>query len=313
MPKQRDLKRLARDRKKKTGESYTTARMHLLARRNPGPQKDGGTPTDGSQPATGDALPENAVRTYSFDARPTTVGALSGYLRGPLGLLGIEPTLVVRLLGSDGGEVSPAAQELFVVMLGYPRGRDRTEISLGVLSGAALRYLNYSEAEELHQAHRSLTEVSGLRVLLEDDIYLWLDVDIPAAPDPTAMVRWVVHETPPVPPFSLSPSPRVSSDENGGWDLSQDEYDMLEDNRVHYVDARVQAVADWFFEHFKDPAEGVPYESQEGGYQYYDGGPIDPWDALADAPFDYPEFVMERIAQDLATYGGNEWVSVDSY
>ena len=33
MPKQKDLKRLARSRMRKTGESYTTARAHLVEKK----------------------------------------------------------------------------------------------------------------------------------------------------------------------------------------------------------------------------------------------------------------------------------------
>ena len=40
MPMQKDLKRLVRGRMKKTGESYTTARLHLLNRKSKAPQPD---------------------------------------------------------------------------------------------------------------------------------------------------------------------------------------------------------------------------------------------------------------------------------
>ena len=40
MPKQKDLKRLARTRMKKTGESYTTARMQLTKKKSPAPKDD---------------------------------------------------------------------------------------------------------------------------------------------------------------------------------------------------------------------------------------------------------------------------------
>ena len=34
-------------------------------------------------------------------------------------------------------------------------------------------------------------------------------------------------------------------------------------------------MVDWFFEHYNNPAQGVPHELREGGYQYVFGGPYD--------------------------------------
>ena len=39
MPKQKDLKRLVRERMAKTGESYTAARAQLITKRNPSPDE----------------------------------------------------------------------------------------------------------------------------------------------------------------------------------------------------------------------------------------------------------------------------------
>jgi hypothetical protein len=38
-------------------------------------------------------------------------------------------------------------------------------------------------------------------------------------------------------------------------------------------DAMVEAMVEWFFENFEDPAEHTPYDCAEGGYQYIWGGP----------------------------------------
>jgi uncharacterized protein YndB with AHSA1/START domain len=55
MPKQKDLKRLARTRMKKTGESYTAARLQLLETKN--------TPSAGPDPASVAGMSDAAVRS----------------------------------------------------------------------------------------------------------------------------------------------------------------------------------------------------------------------------------------------------------
>ena len=40
-------------------------------------------------------------------------------------------------------------------------------------------------------------------------------------------------------------------------------------------DERVEAMKEWFWENFEDPANETPYESREGGYQWIWGGPFD--------------------------------------
>lgn len=44
-----------------------------------------------------------------------------------------------------------------------------------------------------------------------------------------------------------------------------------------------QAMADWFFENFEDPANHLPYDSREGGYQWIWGGPYDAREEVSDA------------------------------
>jgi uncharacterized protein YutE (UPF0331/DUF86 family) len=71
-------------------------------------------------------------------------------------------------------------------------------------------------------------------------------------------------------------------------------------------------LVEWFYEHYKDPANGVPFESREGGYQYFNGGPYDPWEVLAD------EFswVHEEVIEDAANRiypNGFEWVEIGQY
>lgn len=61
---------------------------------------------------------------------------------------------------------------------------------------------------------------------------------------------------------------------------------------------QVQALREWFYWNFEDPAEITPYETREGGYQYIWGGPFDAHDALASR---FEGIVEERRVSDLAT------------
>jgi hypothetical protein len=79
------------------------------------------------------------------------------------------------------------------------------------------------------------------------------------------------------------------------------------------VDVTVERLIDWFLDNYEDPANGVPYESREGGYQYYLGGPYDPWEVLFAEFEDVPTFIIEAAASELVWQGGNEWVKKGQY
>lgn len=74
----------------------------------------------------------------------------------------------------------------------------------------------------------------------------------------------------------------------------------------------VDYMIEWFFENYKDPAEGVPFDTREGGYQYIGGGPYDAQDVLADKfarmPYEDVEEAVRQIEQ-----GGHEWVRQEDY
>jgi hypothetical protein len=76
--------------------------------------------------------------------------------------------------------------------------------------------------------------------------------------------------------------------------------------------ASVEEMLEWFYENYEDPANGVPYESAEGGYQYYAGGPYDPTEELQeqfpDVPFERIELAAEQIFPD-----GSDWVKIGQY
>ncbi|MEV5418635.1 MULTISPECIES: hypothetical protein [Streptomyces] len=81
------------------------------------------------------------------------------------------------------------------------------------------------------------------------------------------------------------------------------------------ADARyvsVDEMVDWFFENYEDPANGVPFDSGEGGYQYVLGGPYDARDVLANQ---FPDASAEDVddAVLLIESDGHEWVKKGDY
>lgn len=70
-----------------------------------------------------------------------------------------------------------------------------------------------------------------------------------------------------------------------------------------------EELADWFFENYKDPADGVPYDR---GYLYVFGGPYDAWDELSAEFPDADEDVIQ-IAVEIIEQNGGEWVRRDQY
>jgi PIN like domain len=79
---------------------------------------------------------------------------------------------------------------------------------------------------------------------------------------------------------------------------------------------RAEAVSEmvgWFEQHYEDPANGVPHESAEGGYQYTNGGPFDALDVLGDQfmgqyPDSWIQEASSRIEED-----GSAWVRRGDY
>lgn len=76
--------------------------------------------------------------------------------------------------------------------------------------------------------------------------------------------------------------------------------------------ASVEEMLEWFYENYEDPANGVPYESAEGGYQYYAGGPYDPVEELQEQ---FPDVVLERIklAAKQIYSDGSDWIKIGQY
>jgi hypothetical protein len=74
----------------------------------------------------------------------------------------------------------------------------------------------------------------------------------------------------------------------------------------------VGQMLDWFFSNYEDPANTVPYETAEGGYQYFLGGPYDAREVLeGQFPNSDPDDLEEAIS--AIEDDGTEWVKVGQY
>lgn len=74
----------------------------------------------------------------------------------------------------------------------------------------------------------------------------------------------------------------------------------------------VDRMVEWFHENFKDPADGVPFNSREGGYMYVNGGPYDALEVLSER---FPNALEDELedATELLTYESTEWVKHEEY
>ena len=85
-----------------------------------------------------------------------------------------------------------------------------------------------------------------------------------------------------------------------------------ENSRLHLEEV-LEEMVEWFYDNYKQPADGVPHDSREGGYIYCNGGPYDPIQELS---CKYPNVIDEIIrlaAEKIYSHGGTEWVKNDEY
>lgn len=75
------------------------------------------------------------------------------------------------------------------------------------------------------------------------------------------------------------------------------------------VDDAVDAIREWFFVNFEDPAQRTPYESAEGGYIYIWGGPWDTSDIIDNMFSEYPENIREAAINEL---GHQDWTAASN-
>jgi hypothetical protein len=97
---------------------------------------------------------------------------------------------------------------------------------------------------------------------------------------------------------------------------SMSEYDMgpvsaVPNLRGIEFDDAVDAIVDWFFANFEDPAESTPYQSAEGGYIYIWGGPCDAREEI-DAMFASIDEKVIDAAVERIELDGYEWAPSQS-
>jgi hypothetical protein len=81
---------------------------------------------------------------------------------------------------------------------------------------------------------------------------------------------------------------------------------------MNYKKNQVDEMIAWFFDNYMDPANGVPYESAEGGYQYVNGGPYNATDVLSSNFSNTTEEYIEE-AVGIIENEGYDWVKRDDY
>lgn len=76
------------------------------------------------------------------------------------------------------------------------------------------------------------------------------------------------------------------------------------------LEARVDALTDWFFQRYEDPAQHTPYITAEGGYQWIRGGPFDARDVLNGSFPDENEQILSAAVDRIEESGLTEWAPV---
>lgn len=71
-------------------------------------------------------------------------------------------------------------------------------------------------------------------------------------------------------------------------------------------------ILDWFWENYVDPADGVPYDSGEGGYQYFHGGPYYANDEIQEQFPDIDNETLNSVLNEIHDYG-TEWIKKGQY
>ncbi len=77
-------------------------------------------------------------------------------------------------------------------------------------------------------------------------------------------------------------------------DLMKNENEYNESN---YEEISTSDIKEWFFENYDDPANLLPYETKEGGYQYIWGGPYELREALNE---EYENLVSHEVIEEVA-------------
>ncbi|WP_300702122.1 hypothetical protein [Bacteroides sp.] len=71
-------------------------------------------------------------------------------------------------------------------------------------------------------------------------------------------------------------------------------------------------IVGWFLSNYMDPANGVPYNGREGGYQYWNGGPYNARNEIVEAFPDADEKIINSAVIEVE-FESIEWVKRDEY
>lgn len=74
------------------------------------------------------------------------------------------------------------------------------------------------------------------------------------------------------------------------------------------LDEAVEAIEEWFFENFENPANSTPHDSGEGGYQYIWGGPYDTRDIVENVFADSASDELITAAIEALNLESDVWV-----
>ncbi len=100
-----------------------------------------------------------------------------------------------------------------------------------------------------------------------------------------------------------------------GVSVSREDVDRLAAYATTFASADFEEaikLAEWFFERYKDPADGVPHDSAEGGYQYVNGGPYNAAEVLEEN-FPQTQLAVRNLAVEQIESYGYEWVGINDY
>ncbi|WP_137126417.1 hypothetical protein [Roseomonas sp. HF4] len=76
-------------------------------------------------------------------------------------------------------------------------------------------------------------------------------------------------------------------------------------------EARIQAMVDWFFENFEDPAHRTPYETAEGGYIWIWGGPYDAADEIGSNFSEEDQELIDEAVERVQHDGIFDWAPTE--
>lgn len=75
---------------------------------------------------------------------------------------------------------------------------------------------------------------------------------------------------------------------------------------------RIDAMAEWFWQNFEDPANSTPYDSEEGGYQYIWGGPFQARDEISAAFHNANQDEIDTAVAQVEESGIAYWAPAES-